>query len=427
LAGALVSEEKRAPVDVVQLFGGELAPIMHATRAPTGLLLSSSFSLGGGERGRRTTFLRSIRYRLERRNAKSWERGWYRRADWLACFSATEAKRVGALVGREVEALPDPMEMAEDAARSLETGWRRITQGRQIAQAPPTTSPPDLTASVIVCTRERPEMLRQCLASIRAAVARAPSTEVVLVEQGLPSAASVCAELGLLATIVQDGGRGASRARNIGIGRARGDAILFTDDDCEVPEDWVGKHLEAIAGGATGSLGPVTGLSRTDEIYDPATLPATHRSGSPPWLIGHSANMAVRATALRAIHGFDERLGPGSIGAGGDDADVIVRLLQAGSVLRSGSGSPVRHMDWRSSEANRENLVVYEQGAGRWIGKAFREHPRAGLSFLAARVSLIRNRGETGERLVSNRELAVALARGFAKGVLMKSWRGTKV
>jgi GT2 family glycosyltransferase len=202
--------------------------------------------------------------------------------------------------------------------------------------------------------------------------------------------------------------------------------ILFTDDDCEVPEDWVGRHVEAIAAGATGSLGAVAGMSRTDEIYDPATLPASHRSGSPPWLIGHSANMAVRTSALRAVNGFDERLGPGTSGIGGDDADLIVRLLRAGSVLRAGSGGTVRHMDWRSSEANRENLIAYEHGAGRWIGKTFREQPRAGLSFLGERIELIRYRSEVGKRNISGRELAAALGRGFASGVLMKPWRGRR-
>lgn len=425
-AAVLAAEDKRVPADVVQIFGGELAPIMHATRAPAALLLSSSFSNDARDLSRSTRLPRSIRYRLERRNAEAWERRWYGSADWLACVPSPVAKGIGELIGRNVQVIPDPIETPEEAAASLEQGWLRITRGREIEKAPPMSAPEALTPSVVICTRERPELLRRCLAGMREAVARAPSAEVIIVEQGVPSAAAICAELGLVATIVADEGRGATRARNEGVRRARGDVIFFTDDDCEVPEDWIGAHLEAIAAGATGSFGPVAGMSRTDEIYDPATLPASHRSDSPPWLIGHSANMAVRTSALRAVNGFDERLGPGTSGIGGDDADLMVRLLRAGYVLRSGTGATVRHMDWRSSEANRENLIAYEHGAGRWIGKTFREQPRAALSFLALRIELIRNRDESGRRSVSGRQLAGALARGLASGFLMGPWRGRR-
>ena len=426
LATIIAAEEKRAPPDIVQIFGGELAPIMRATRAPAALLLSSSFSGDARDLSGSTGFPRSIRYRLEQRNAEAWERRWYRRANWLACLPSPAAADIGALVEADIEVLAEPIDEPQDAAGSLEQGWLRIRRGREIETAPPAPASEELTPSIVICTRERPELLRRCLTGMRAAVARAPAVEVIIVEQGLPSAAAICSELGLLATIVADEGRGATRARNEGTRRARGDVILFTDDDCEVPEDWIGAHLEAIAAGAAGSFGPVAGMSRTDELYDPAIVPASHRSDSPPWLIGHSANMAVRTSALRAVNGFDERLGPGTSGIGGDDADLIVRLLRAGYVLRSGTGATVRHMDWRSSDANRENLMAYEHGAGRWIGKTFREQPRAALSFLALRVGLIRNRDEIGRRFVSDRELAGALARGLARGVLMKPWRGRR-
>lgn len=69
-----------------------------------------------------------------------------------------------------------------------------------------------------------------------------------------------------------------------------------------------------------------------------------------------------------------------------EDADLIVRLLNAGGTVASGVGAPVEHLDWRSEAADYRNLRAYERGAGAWIGKLLREQPRAALPYLGPRL-----------------------------------------
>jgi glycosyltransferase involved in cell wall biosynthesis len=251
---------------------------------------------------------------------------------------------------------------------------------------------------------------------------------VLVVEQGDPSASAVCASIGLDATVVSDSGVGASRARNIGSRRASGGVVLFTDDDCEVPVDWIPNHVAALQEpGVIASFGPVVGI-RYVEDSDPTAMPARHRRGSVPWIIGHASNMAVRRSAFDAVGGFDERIGPGIRGAvAGEDADLIARLLRTGSVLTSGTGQPVRHIAWRSSNERRNNVIAYEHGAGVWIGKALREEPRAAMSFFRARVKLQKDTVEYAKNLDDASIPRAAFSRAFARGILagirMRPWR----
>jgi GT2 family glycosyltransferase len=312
---------------------------------------------------------------------------------------------------------------------------RRSVVGAVVPYAPPAmsvTEPPPLPvrASIVVCTRGRPDMLRTSLERIREAMHGREDTELIVVEQGEnPAAAHVCAQLGIHATVVHDPGRGPSRARNLGVSRSRGEIAFFTDDDCEVPPAWIGAHLAAFDDPAiVASFGRVVGLSRLgDESDDPVARRAIHRRGTPPWLVGHSSNMAVRVDAFRDVGGFDERLGPGTSRVGaGEDADLIVRLLRVGAAV-SGVGEPVRHMDWRTEDDHRATLLVYQYAAGAWIGKLFREHPREAWPHLRGRIGATRAYAR-GARAGTDAPVpvpayAAALARGFLTGLTMSPWR----
>jgi len=297
----------------------------------------------------------------------------------------------------------------------------------------PSSSPARVRASIVVCTRGRPDMLRACLERIRDAMRGVDDVELVVVEQGdAPAAEGTCGELGIPATVVADPGRGASRARNLGVARAQGPIVLFTDDDCEVPPTWIDPHLAALDdAGIVASFGRVLGLSRLgDESEDPVARRAVHRRGAPPWFVGHSSNMAVRTDAFRKVGGFDERLGPGASRVGaGDDADLIVRLLRVGAVV-SGTGDPVRHMDWRTEDDHRATLLVYQHANGAWIGKMFREHPRDAWPHLKDRIYATRSYAREAragkEAPVSVPAYASALARGFLTGLSMSPWRSRR-
>src|SRR4051812_31773577 len=103
--------------------------------------------------------------------------------------------------------------------------------------------------SVVVATSGRAELLRQTLPALAASVAAVSGAELLIVEQRGRATVGLCADLGVAAEVVSDPGQGASRARNLGTAEAEGEVVLFTDDDCVVPERWVADHQRAHAAG----------------------------------------------------------------------------------------------------------------------------------------------------------------------------------
>src|SRR5687768_108957 len=77
--------------------------------------------------------------------------------------------------------------------------------------------------SIVLATAGRSDLLRRALPPLAAAVGRAPGTELVIVEQAGRDADTICAKTGIVAHVVPDAGRGASRARNMGTAHASGD------------------------------------------------------------------------------------------------------------------------------------------------------------------------------------------------------------
>ena len=287
-----------------------------------------------------------------------------------------------------------------------------------------------MPATAIVCTRDRISLLERVIGPLGAAVAAVDGAELVIVQQGAGDVESLCRQAGVQARVIRDDGVGASRARNRGWRAARGEVIAFTDDDCEVPRSWLEDHVRAL--GETGivvSCGQVSGLSRyggtTTEVWDQTAVDARHQFGARPWDIGHAANLAARRDALVAVGGFDERLGPGGTRVrAGEDADLLVRLLQVGDA-RSGVGEAVVHVDWRTPDDHTRVLVDYELGAGAWIGKLGTAHPRAAASMLRARLRMLRTSSpwSDGRHAIAHR---TALARGLARGVALGTHRDVR-
>lgn len=328
---------------------------------------------------------------------------------------------------------------AETVGESLDGWWQEAARDkgqprpdRAVDELPVDALVDEMTsATVVVCTRNRPAQLRESLPAIAVAVSCVPACELLIVEQGDRVVEDICAALDVKATVVHDDGLGAARARNTGSRFARGDVLLFTDDDCDVGPTWVLDHLRALHDQRlTASFGAVDGLTRfaTPDVVDATRRRRRHRRGTPPWFVGHSANMAVTRPAFGAVGGFDERLGPGAPGGLiGEDADLIFRLLRRGAVVASGVGDPVQHIGWRSTGEETRNLVAYERGAGAWIGKALRQDRRAAVPYLCERVTLLWNRAAHHPGLLASpvpilRSIG-AFAVGLVRGLGMSAWR----
>ena len=387
------------PADLIHVSGAELIPAAVGRGVPVAALVAPTQGSILGPAG-------SLRRRIDEGKSARWRRR------TLAKVAAW--RQIGEMGPGSLEALWD------EAMRSGTVAGRvRGSPGRPAREAAPPRS-----VSIVIPTANRTELLREALPTVVAAAALLPGTELVIVEEGATGAAELVRELGIDATVIHEG-VGAAQKRNIGVTHARGDVVLFTDDDCTVPPSWVVEHVKALADPeVTATFGGVGGLSRTTG-EDPVSLPLRHRPGAAPWHLGHTSNMGVRRAALLAVGGFDERLGPGTTLGGGEDHDLFARLASVGGVMLTGVGDPVSHADWRGDEDHAKNLRAYETGAGLWIGKALREQGRPARRFVRARWRLLRDRwlrageGERKEVLV---HLAL-LGRGIVTGYRMAGRR----
>jgi GT2 family glycosyltransferase len=180
---------------------------------------------------------------------------------------------------------------------------------------------------------------------------------------------------------------GKSRQLNAGIARAAGRLLLLTDDDVRLDPAWRDAMVACFADPEVGMVcGRVDGLH-----YGPAT-PAGGAEGEPfdapfeTWTYAHGALMAVRATAAWHAGGFDERLGPGAP-AHGEEHDLLLRLRRRGWTVRIVPAAPAQHVEWRDAAARRRNALVYERGAGAFVGAALRRSGHDGLAVLSRRLA----------------------------------------
>lgn len=215
---------------------------------------------------------------------------------------------------------------------------------------PPDLTTPHLTTSVIICTRDRPEPLRRCLASF-ALQSRRPD-ELIVVDNASAGTETRDVVLAAGATYVREDRPGLDFARNSGARASSGDIVLYTDDDTELHEHWIENTVAAFdmpdIVAVTGLVLPATlkseaqwifetewsfgrGFDRID--YGPDFYRATRRHGCPAWIIGAGANMAFRRTIFDKIGYFDERLDVGQAGCSGD-SEYWYRILAAGHVCR---------------------------------------------------------------------------------------------
>ena len=179
--------------------------------------------------------------------------------------------------------------------------------------------------SVIVPTYRRAEDLRRCLAAVTGQ--RQAATEVLVVaraDDAESRRAAAESAAGVRVVTVEE--PGVIAAMNAGLAAAGGELVLLTDDDAAPWPDWIERIEQAFV--ADPRLGVLGG--KDWQFHGPARTPdvgVETRSGALQWhgrMIGmhhwaaagparevtvvKGVNMAVRAEALRAVGGFDERL-----------------------------------------------------------------------------------------------------------------------
>ncbi|MGH2905869.1 MAG: glycosyltransferase family 2 protein [Solirubrobacterales bacterium] len=175
---------------------------------------------------------------------------------------------------------------------------------------------------------------------------------------------------------------GLAHARNRGGAVASGEIVAFTDDDVVPDPDWVARIVDAFA--ANPGTSCVTGLILPLALEtDAQTLLERYAgfskgverqvfskalNGHEPMFpyaagrFGSGANLAMTASAMRELGGFDDALGTGTPALGGEDIDLFIRLLLDGRQLVYEPAAMVWHE--HPSEVKTLQRQVFCYGAG---------------------------------------------------------------
>ena len=296
---------------------------------------------------------------------------------------------------------PDAVGMANSARVSGQDPSCVMERRRALLDAP--------MLSVIVPTRDRPEQVRACVRSILACEYPRDRFEVLVVDNVPRDGLTRAAVTGLAGSgpvrYLSEDKSGSASARNRALPEARGEFLVFTDDDALVDRHWLAEIVRGFR--AAPGVDAVSGLLAPRRLDTPARvwfeqyggfsrgyrqrifdLHENRPSDEPLYpftagLFGTGNNMAFRAEALRTIGGFDPALGNGTPALGGVDSEVLLRAVILGHRLVYRPHALVWHDHRADYAALRRQVYAYGAGLSAYLLKTVTTNPIVLPEFLA--------------------------------------------
>lgn len=236
---------------------------------------------------------------------------------------------------------------------------------------------PDPDISIVIVSRDTRELLRACLRSIRECNDDYAIETIVVESDSRDGTAAMVHAAFPEVTLLEPGeNTGFARGNNLGIGRARGDAILLLNPDTELTTGALAALHDALyAGPAVGVVGPLlrypngavqpsrrrfptlaTALVESTLIQewrpDHSALARYYCADLPDdvpqdvdWLVG--ACLLVRRAVFEAVGLLDERLFLYA-----EEPEWCWRVRRAGWRVRYVPGAEVRHHEGTSTGQN---------------------------------------------------------------------------
>jgi GT2 family glycosyltransferase len=189
--------------------------------------------------------------------------------------------------------------------------------------------------SVVVPSHDRPLRLRWLLNALEEQTLARDAWEVVVAHDSSGTETEALlrthplAAAGVLRHLTFDPGPGPAAKRNAAWRLARGQTILFTDDDCRPPPDWLANALAAVE---RHPRAIVQGTTRVDPDELAVRQHAPHARSqevTPPTPFAQTCNIAYPRALLQGAGGFDEALPL----AAGEDTDLAIRARALGGQL----------------------------------------------------------------------------------------------
>ncbi|MGH2881588.1 MAG: mycofactocin biosynthesis glycosyltransferase MftF [Solirubrobacteraceae bacterium] len=229
--------------------------------------------------------------------------------------------------------------------------------------AHPEPSPRDRAAgevTVVVPVHGDGEQLARCLAPLAGG-----QTPLIVVDDGSTDGRAIEAVADRFGAryVRHPENRGASAARNTGLGLATTELVAFLDSDCipppGFPTDLLGHLADPVVAlvaprivSSGARMGRIAAYERCHSALDMGPDPSLVRPYSWVWYVP-SAAMVARREALGG--GFDEGL------TLGEDVDLVWRLHDAGWQVRYEPGSAVAHEDRIEPVAWYRRRVAYNE------------------------------------------------------------------
>lgn len=246
-----------------------------------------------------------------------------------------------------------------------------------------TTLVEDIDVSIVICTCDRPDDLRNCLEGVVRQDTTRPFEIIVVDNRPLSSlTTSVVSEFPQV-KLLGESRPGADYARNKGISCSQGEIVVMLDDDTTVPSNWLENLLapfersEVMA--VTGNILPIElehasqrlfesygdgGLGRGFERFERGSDWFSSKEAVRTWLLGGTANVACRACLFAdpQIGLLDEALGAGMPSGSGEDIYLFYKILKAGYTIAYEPTAFVWHKHRESMSALRYQLYSYSKG-----------------------------------------------------------------
>lgn len=284
-------------------------------------------------------------------------------------------------------------------AIDLQSHWSHIAgtsslqRAKQIVQKPAKAAP---AASLVICTRDRPDELRRCLASLPGQ-SQMP-VEVIVVDNASRDDRTRKVAEGAGVIYVREDRPGLDIARNSGVLHATAPIVAFTDDDVHLHPRWLERLVRALedndAMAVTGLVLPAELETEAQQIfetywsfgqgYQPLSFgadffAADRSTGSEVWKIGAGASMAFRRKAFEVAGMFDERLDVGAAGCSGD-SEYWHRVLSVGGTCIYEPAAVAFHYHRRELEGLSSQIYHYMRGhAAALMVQYERTHNRGNL------------------------------------------------
>ncbi len=222
--------------------------------------------------------------------------------------------------------------------------------------------------SIIIPTYQRPAQLEQCLRAITRLDYPANRFEVVVVNDGSrghPEKVVAPFAARINVTLLKADHNGPATARNIGAAGAKGEFLVFTDDDCLPLPNWLQSFSKCFSEAPDGLIGGRTLNSLPDNPYSTAGqllcdyLYAAYNADCQNARFLTSNNLGLKRQHFTRIGGFDANFR----WAGGEDREFSRRWRHHGRRIIYAPEAAILHHHALTFNTFFRQHFIYGRGA----------------------------------------------------------------